>query len=320
VRVDRVFRRRRSTWGALAAALIATPLAHVSAGHAATAPTPSALSARAQALVPRGDLLVETGIGLSRRLRVLDRAGHPVRRSAPVIRRGMWSAIELARDRRHAFVSSCRPCFALGPASDEAEPAVLYELNLADGHKRFIAHAVSPALSPDHTRLAYLALRPIPEMYEQTALVVRDLRTGAQRSIPFVPTVSIGAPPELIVNWSPDGRLIALVDKAETVALVEPNTAISIGAQPALAGEAPVFLDSNTLIVLANCCTGRQRLVAVDTRSGARSPFAQVSSVPVYMRRIGEGRLLVVTILGELVVVSKRRSRVIATDVYTAAL
>jgi hypothetical protein len=38
------------------------------------------------------------------------------------------------------------------------------------------------------------------------------------------------------------------------------------------------------------------------------------------MRRIGEGRLLVVTILGELVVVSKRRSRVIATDVYTAAL
>ena len=232
----------------------------------------------------------------------------------------MWSAIELARDRRHAFVSSCRPCFALGPASDEAEPAVLYELNLADGHKRFIAHGVSPALSPDHTRLAYLALKPIPEMYEQTGLVVRDLRTGAQRSLPFVPTVSIGAPPELIVNWSPDGRLIALVDKAETVALVEPNTAISIGAQPPLAGEAPVFLDSNTLIVLANCCTGRQRLAAVDTQSGARSPFAQVSSVPVYMRRIGEGRLLVVTILGELVVVSKRRSRVIATDVYTAAL
>jgi hypothetical protein len=274
--------------------------------------------------VPPGDLLVETGMGLSRRLRVLDRTGHPPRRSPPIVKRGMWSAIELAPDRRHAFVSSCLPCFALGPGSDEAEPAALYELDLADGHKRLIAHAVSPALSPDHTRLAYLSVRPIPEMYEQTALVIRDLRTGAEHSIPFVPTVAIGAPPALIVNWSPDGRLIALVAEnppvsRNSVVLVDPTTASSVGSPPRLAGQAPVFLDANTLMVLANCCIGRQRLVAVDTRSGARTPFAQISSPPVFTRRIGAERLLVVTVLGELVVVSKGHTRVIATDVYTAA-
>ena len=253
----------------------------------------------------RGHLLV-----LSLSGRVLERVPGRDQRPPP------WASMELAPDRRHAFVSN-----------PEAEPASLYELDLRDGRKRIIAHGISPTLSPDRRTLAYLKEGPVKGIEEATALVLRDLRTNAEHSIPLIPPRPAGTPPEQILNWSPDGRLIALVTQSEGIALVDPATTTSIatsdtnsGSQASIAGLAPVFSDANTLVALANCCIGRQRLVTIDTRSGTASPFARLSSPPVYLRRLSPGKLLVVTTIGELAVVSSGHTHVFATGIWAAAL
>jgi hypothetical protein len=296
----------RCAWAAaLAAAFAATALGNISASSRAIAPSAPRMSvARPSPLVARGDILVEAQTG---RLATITVAGHPIHASPRIAQRGSWTDIELAPDRRHAFVSNL------------AEPRGLYEINLANGHKRLIAHGFSPALSPDHSELAYLAVGPVKGIEEVTALVVRDLRTNAQRSIPFVPPVPAGTPPEWITNWSPDGGLIALVAAGKTL-LVDPTTAATVGSQAPLAGLAPAFLDANTLVVLANCCIGRQLLETVDVQSGITTPFARLSSPTEYIRRIGVGKFLILTALRELVVVERGRSRVIARGLSSAGV
>jgi hypothetical protein len=81
---------------------------------------------------------------------------------------------------------------------------------------------------------------------------------------------------------------------------------------------APVFLDARTLVVDYNCCLGRQHLVAFDLVTGRHSDFATVSSPVVAARRIGAGRLLVVTALRELAFVTRGRVRVVATGIAAA--
>jgi hypothetical protein len=254
--IDPLRRIRRFSCGTLVAALIIAAAGQASAGAPQPAPRlwrPSA--AGEHPAVPRAAVLAETLTGrllvISLSGRVLEHIPGRGRRPPP------WAAIELAPDRHHAFVSS----------GDQAEPPSLYELNLRDGRKRFIAHGISPTLSPDHSALAYLEEGPVKGIEEVTALVLRDLRTNTERSIPFAPPRPAGTPPEQLLSWSPDGRLIALVTKVEGIALVDPTAATSIatsvtntGSQASIAGLAPAFVDTNTLVVLANCCIGHQRL------------------------------------------------------------
>ena len=276
-----------------------------------------ATQSAARPLVPRADLLVGDHRG---HLFVLDRTGKLVRR-LPRVRLGRApQALEIAPDRRHAFVS----------VQLSERPARLYDVDLATGAKRLIENAISPALSPQRALLAYVttALRPNSEILDRTALVIRNLRTGHRRSIPLAPKVPLGTPPELIVNWSPDGTTIALFD-GRAIRLVDVASATTVPSQPLLPGDtptpgrtsllAPVFLNGATLVVLAGCCVGPQELVAVDLSSGVRESFAKLSSPPENLKRLKPGLLLTVTALNELAIVSRGHSRVIARGIVAAA-
>src|SRR4029453_14863085 len=173
--------------------------------------------ASAGSLVAPGDVLAGKRSG---RLLVLKRTGKLVRRvprfSAPAMQ-----GVELAPDRRHAFVSVRR----------SEQPARLYEVNLATGGKRQIANAISPALSPHRTRLAYVSTEFRVDITYRTALVVRELSTGQTRSIPLGPDVPYGTPPELVINWAPDGQHVAIYDGSR-VRLVDVATATHVASKP----------------------------------------------------------------------------------------
>ena len=209
------------------------------------------------------------------------------------------------------------------------QPARLYEVDLATGRKRQIANAVSPALSPDKTRLAYVTTQVRAEIVYRTALVVRDLRNRLARAIPLGPDVPLGTPPELVINWSPDGRAVAVSDGSR-IRMVDVASAVDVPSQPGIPGDAPstgthtpwaaaVFVNAETLVVLADCCIGRQHLLAIDLRSGASTPFAELSSPTENIRRLKPGLLLTVTALNELALVSRGSARVIAHGITAAA-
>jgi hypothetical protein len=265
-------------------------------------------------IVPRGTTLAADTRG---RLRVLDRRGNLVRRLLGALPSAV-QALELGPDRRHAFVS------ILG----RERPARLYELDLASGAKRLVGRGVSPSLSPDRTRLAFITTAVEADVVEEVALVVRDLRSGRSRLMPFGTRLGLGTPPDIVLNWSPDGQRIAVFD-GETIRLVDAAHATRIDTEPAIgvplsAGRepslAPVFLDGQTLVVLENCCIGRQRLVTIDVGSGAQALFATLAAPPETIRRVRPGLLMTVTALGQLAFVSRNHVRVVATHVAAAAL
>lgn len=131
----------------------------------------------------------------------------------------------------------------------------------------------------------------------------------------------MGTPPGLVINWSPNGRSIALADgnKVRIVNVARARTVESEPAIPGSKGLSPVFLDRRTIVVLANCCVGRQKLVAVDLRSGSRKLFARISSPDENVRRVGRGTLLAVTALHELVRVTQGHVRVISSGILSVS-
>jgi hypothetical protein len=257
-------------------------------------------------IVPRGTTLVADTRG---RLRVLDRRGTLVRRLSGSLP-SPPQALELAPGRRQAFAS------ILGNES----PARLYGLDLVSGGRRLVGRGVSPSLSPDGTRLAFIATAVKAGIVEEVALIVRDLRSGRSRSIPFGADLALGTPPDIVVNWSPDGRSIALFD-GKTIRLVDAAHATGVAAERAVGGGlAPVFLNGHALVVLQNCCIGKQRLVTVELGSGAQAPFATLPAPPEMIRRVRPGLLMTVTALGQLAYVSRNHVRIVATHVAAAAV
>jgi hypothetical protein len=257
-------------------------------------------------LVSPGSYLVADQSG---HLLVLDQRGKFVSRiprfTSPV------QGLEIAPDRRHAYVSVYR---------NERAPR-LYEVALRSGRRSHIANGIGPSLSPDQKRLAYVTVERRDEISYRTALAIRLLSTGRTRLVPLPAGTPLGTPPELVINWSPDGRRLAVFD-GTVIRLVEVATATTVDSQPPLPGKtglAPVFLNRHAVVVLANCCIGRQRLVAVDLRSGARTPFAELRAPMESVRRQTGGSLLIVTALQRLVRVSPGHKRVIATGVVAAA-
>lgn len=242
------------------------------------------------------------------RLLVLDARGATIRRVPGVA--GAVQGIAVAPDRRHAYVS----------VYDADAPARLYRVDLTSGKRQPVAHGLSPSLSPDRTRLAYLASGFRGDIKYVSALVVLDLRTGLSHRLPFDGNVAQGTPPEMVLGWSPDGRRIALYD-GHALRIADARTAAPTSAQPALAGPglAPVFLDARRLVLLANCCIGKQRLVAVDLRTNVRSAFARISSPVETAQRLHDGVLLLTTALDELVVVSRGHATVLARGITAAA-
>jgi hypothetical protein len=237
-------------------------------------------------VVAPGQLLVSD---LDGQLVVVDSAGH-VRRKPAFVRSGCCQ-VELAADRRHAFVSVRR-----------GETRTLLEVDLSTGSAVYIAAGGSPALSPDGRRLAYFALRLYNgDILYRTALVVRDLATGHLRSIRFAEPAAWGTPPDVLINWSPDGRRIALVGfdrrHGPDLYVVDVAHARTVESQPNLGRmTAPVFLDDETLLALSNCCTGtHQQIVARTLVHGAQTPFATLPEPPESLRRIAPGTFVATT-------------------------
>src|SRR5207247_10247902 len=134
-------------------------------------------------------------------------------------------------------------------------------------------------------------------------------------SILLGPPPPLGTPPELVISWSTDDKLVALFD-GKQIRLVTVATARTIGSQPPAQGTvptaggatgslAPVFVDTRKLVVLDNCCIGDQRLVAIDLASGSRRLFATLAAPPESLARIEPGVLLVVTAARQLLVLTK---------------
>lgn len=242
-----------------------------------------------RSFVPRGAYLAATESG---RLLVLSPQGKLLRRGPQF--GGFVQALALSPDRRSAYVS--------GALADQ--PPQLYEVALGSGERVLIANAISPALSPDGTELAYLTVTMQNDSKYITALVIRDLRTGSPRTIPFPPGVPLGTPPELIINWSPHGHSIALFDGTQT-RIVNVASAQTVVSQPALPGggraSAPVYLDPDTLVVLPNCCQSPQPLVAIKVHSGVQAPFAKVGNPIENVRRLKRRTLLATTAVHRLI-------------------
>lgn len=262
-------------------------------------------------VVPIGSFLVGDVKG---RLLVLDRSGvvvHPVPG-----RVGSYGAqgIALAADRRRAFVAV--------PVAER--PSRLFTVDLETGRRRMLAEGLSPTVSPDGTRLAFLLQGTqgrAPDVILVTALVVLDLRTGRSRSFPLRPAPPRGTPPGLIVNWSPDGRRIVLFDGAR-IRLVRLANAGAVTSQPVApaskGSRSPVFLDAGTLVVLDGCCIGPQQLTAITLATRARRPFATLPAPTESLQRVGPGVLLAVTADQRLLLVTKGGVRSIATGIVAA--
>ncbi len=287
----------------LLALLFASLLAGSSAGVGGATSAP--------ARVPPSDYLVAN---LSGHLRVLDQQGKLLRRvprfAAPLSGHGV-QGLALTPNRLSAYVSVYEGL---------QHPPRLYQVSLADGTRTEIAEALSPTLSPDRTRIAYLTVEMRNGVQYLAALVVRDLPWGQARTIPLPAGDALGSPPGLVLNWSPDGRSIALSDGTR-VRVVHISTATTVDSEPSIPGGkglAPVFLDRDTVIVLANCCVGRQNLVAVDLRSGSRKLFAHISSPDENVRTVKRGTLLAVTALHQLVRVTRARVRLLANGILAA--
>jgi len=263
-------------------------------------------TALAPVQVPAGDVLVSDVAG---HVRIVDSRGRLVRRLRWRFAREV-QAMELTPSRRGAFVSLYR----------SERPAEIFRVNLTTGRKRKLADGISPALSADKSRLAYVTVEQRLDIKYRTALVIRNLQTGATRAVPFGPRVTTDTPPGEVINWAPDGRTVALYDGSRT-RLIDVANAADVPTQPALsgAGSAPVFADAKTLVVMTGCCIGPQQLVAVDLRTGNRAPFATLTSPVEQVRRIHAGRLLVVSALHSLTLASRGHVRVLARRVLAAA-
>ena len=145
-------------------------LAGVCGGSTSTAANPASA-----VIVPAGDILASTNDGY---LVVLDRAGKLIRRLFPVT--SAVQGISIAPDRAHAYVS-----FYGSESGALPSPPALYKVDLATGAKTKIGNGISPALSPDGTRLAYLTTAMQGEITWLRAMSVIDLTNGTTRQIPF---------------------------------------------------------------------------------------------------------------------------------------
>ena len=266
-------------------------------------------------IVPQASLLVTD---LTGRMFVMSRSGQVLRRIPGSLGPAV-QALELSPDRRHAYASTYLRNGGLR----------LYDLDLATGHKRALVRAAfGPALNPAQTQLAYVTISFASGIPFARALVVRDLRTQQVHSIPLAQRVVVGTPPELIINWSPDGRRIAIFD-GHRIRLVDVATAPNVHSQPAVpeppdrSGQppfyAPVYLDAHHVVVDTNCCIHDQHLAAINVLSGARRAFATLSSPPQNLLRLRSGELLVEDALSELAIVTRGHVHVIANHIAAAA-
>jgi hypothetical protein len=259
-------------------------------------------------VVPVGDLLA---VSVHGQLLVLDRAGEEVKRLPGLIGpNGLVQAIELAADRRHAWVSVWNAA---------AGTFHMFSIDLATGRRHRLPDGVNPTINAQHTMLAYAGISRIADGDPgETRLVIEDLRDGRTRVIPFGVGTAFGTPPELIISWSPDGRHLAVyTDNQWRYRLVDIRTATTVALSPTLPRGllAPVYLSNSAVVVDANCCIGTQQLVTLNLETGRETKLARISSPVETVHRVGRTSLLITDALGELVRVTPGHVQILRTGI-----
>ncbi len=199
--------------------------------------------------------------------------------------------VSLTPDRSDVFYSLVGDCAA---ASIFRVPA--------DGHGKpeAILTGVSPAVSPDGQKLAYAAVAPggtDPEARHcQNAVVVRDLKTGAERTwrYPDTPDYAIALYQDAVISeidWAPDSSRLAytLSYEGDSVSVLDTETDTDLGQTdelviPSGGGNSshPAWQAGTSLLGVFNtrfeCCfddnyTGPPRALLVDVDKRLPTPL-----------------------------------------------
>lgn len=141
--------------------------------------------------------------------------------------------IALTPDRRDVFYSLTGDCAA----------ATIFRVP-ADGHTRPepVSSGVSPAVSPDGRKLAYAVATPgegsggLTERHCQNSVVVRDLKTGAERTWRYPDTPDFDSPlyrGAVIseIDWAPDSTRLAytLSYEGDSISVLDTDTDTDLG-------------------------------------------------------------------------------------------
>jgi hypothetical protein len=241
--------------------------------------------------------------------------------------------IDLATGKTHQVASGLDPALspdgtmlafiatAESPNGGYYTPAGLEILDLGSGASRLLASPTPPEgshklswpagplnWSPDGTKIAVFAGDQIRIVDAATA---QDL--GSQ------PTVRGDVPNHPISKRVyPSGPLPGTSTAGPPPGIPVITVATPLPMQATATSRTPVYLDTNTLVVVYDCCTGLSHLVAFDLRTGKRTAFATLYGPPVDIVRIGVGRLLVVTAASLLVVATRGHTQQLATRISAA--
>ncbi|MEW6475145.1 MAG: hypothetical protein AB1679_23060 [Actinomycetota bacterium] len=197
--------------------------------------------------------------------------------------------VSLSPDRREVFYS----------LSGDCDSATIYRVP-ADGHSAAVVafNGVSPAVSPDGRKLAYAVATPggSPERHCQNAVVVRDLKTGAERTwrYPDTPDYATSLYQDAIISeidWAPDSTRLAytLSYEGDSISVLDTEADADLGQTdevviPGGGGNSshPAWQAGTGLLGLFNtrfeCCfddnyTGPPRTLLVDVDKRLPTPL-----------------------------------------------
>jgi hypothetical protein len=225
----------------------------------------------------------------------------------------MVDGLSVHPDRRRIFLGFRFP--AAGSSNCEASVAEL----AVDGNVSEIGAGTSPAVSPDGSRLAYVALERRNDVCYRTAIVVRDLATERDERYPFSEPVPDSNPPELPLSWSQDGTKIAFVDQ-DGASLLDLTNSGSARFSSVTATEGrlllPTFAPDGSLIALRDCCMAGSRLVRITLPTMATTSLALLGA-PARSLIVGSGDSPTFVVLEEqgLAVIDEGKLRFLRDDV-----
>ena len=241
--------------------------------------------------------------------------------------------IDLATGKAHRIASGLDPVLnpdgtklafiatAESPNGGYYTPTGLEILDLASGASRLLAPPTPPAGSPKF----YWPAGPLNWSLDGTKIVVfagdqiRIVDVATAQDLGSQPTIPGDVPNHPISKRIyPSGPPPGTSTVAPPVGVPVITITTRLPMQTTATSQAPVYLDSNTLVVVYDCCTGLSHLVAFDLRAGTRTAFATLYGPPVNIIRVGIGRLLVVTAANLLVVATRGHTEQLATRISAA--
>jgi len=154
---------------------------------------------------------------------------------------------------------------AVGRRYSCSTPSTL--VDVVSGETRDLGDNVNaPALSPDGKYVAFARVEESGDVCFRTAIVVHELSSGSEVAVDIHDV--LGTPPELVINWSADGKRLAFVDRSQLpahghvrVLRFEPGSLVDDStADPDTFS--PVFDGAGRLLVEQGCCVRPMSIVS----------------------------------------------------------